>query len=178
METALTRIPAEADWRLADLGTGSGAVALALATERRKCEVHGTDVSRAAIGVAAANARRLGVGNVHFHIGSWCKPLQGKFHLIVSNPPYIDGDDAHLERGDLRFEPRHALTPGTDGLRAIRAIAESVSPALLDGAWLMLEHGWNQGPAVREILDNAGFTNIETVRDLQGHERVTIAEHA
>lgn len=176
VEAALDKIPPKADWRIADLGTGSGAIALALASERTKCEIHATDISTAAISVARRNARKLGIGHVQFHRGSWSQPLQGKFHLIVSNPPYINADDAHLHQGDLRFEPRTALTPGIDGLGAIRKITQLAQPILVSGGWLMFEHGFDQGAATRELLQNSGFINIETLQDLQGHERVTVGE--
>ena len=177
VEAALSKIPANADWRIADLGTGCGAIALALASERQKCEVHATDNSLAAIEVASENANRLDLNHVHFHCGSWTEPLKGKFHLVVSNPPYIDGDDPHLGRGDLRFEPRDALTPGADGLSAIRKISQPARLMLLEGGWLMFEHGWEQGSATRKVMQEAGFIKIETLQDLQGHDRVTIGEN-
>ncbi len=177
VETALGKIPADADWRIADLGTGSGAIALAIASERKKCEVHATDISPAAIEVARENASRLGFNHTHYYCGSWNEPLKGKFHLLVSNPPYIDADDPHLKRGDLRFEPREALTPGLDGLSAIREISQLAQTVLVEGGWLMFEHGWDQGPATRCVMLDAGFTNIETLQDLQGHDRVTIGEN-
>jgi release factor glutamine methyltransferase len=176
VEAALLKIPTDADWRIADLGTGSGAIALAIASERPKCEVHATDISPAAIEVARENARQLGLNQVRFHCGSWSKPLKGKFHVIVSNPPYIDGDDPHLTRGDLRFEPRDALTPGPDGLSAIRLISQLTQAILVEGGWLMFEHGWEQGPTTRQVMHDAGFTNIETLQDLQDHDRVTTGE--
>lgn len=177
VEAALSRIPVNADWRIADLGTGCGAIALAIASERQKCEVHATDNSSAAIEVASENANRLNLNHVRFHCGSWTEPLKGKFHLIVSNPPYIDGDDPHLGRGDLRFEPRNALTPGADGLSAIRTISQLARLMLLEGGWLMFEHGWDQGPATRKVMQEAGFIKTETLQDLQGHDRVTIGEN-
>jgi len=177
VEAALAKIPPQADWRIADLGTGSGAIALAIASERPKCEVHATDISVAALGVARANAVRLGLGHIRFHCGTWAEPLRGRFHLVVSNPPYIDAGDPHLEQGDLRFEPRAALTPGPDGLSAIRHISLAVQAMLVDGGWLMLEHGWQQGAATRQVLQDAGFAVIETLRDLQDHERVTVGEN-
>lgn len=176
VEAALAKIPMEADWRIADLGTGSGAIALAIASERKKCEIHATDNSLAAIEVARENARRLGFNHIQFHCGSWNEPLKGKFHLVVSNPPYIDAADPHLKRGDLRFEPRAALTPGTDGLSAIQTISPLAQAMLVDGGWLMFEHGWEQGPATRSVLQDAGFTHIETLQDLAGHDRVTLGE--
>jgi len=176
VEVALNKIPPNADWRIADLGTGSGAIALALASERTHCEVHATDISTTAINIARKNANKLGIERVRLHQGSWTQPLQGKFHIIVSNPPYINADDPHLKQGDLRFEPRKALTPGTDGLRAIRKITELAQPMLVRGGWLMFEHGFDQGPATRELLQNSGLINVETLHDLQGHERVTVGE--
>lgn len=176
VEAALNKIPPKADWRIADLGTGSGAIALAIASERSKCEIHATDISTKALNVARKNASQLGLNQVQFHRGSWSQPLQGKFHLIVSNPPYVNADDPHLTQGDLRFEPREALTPGTDGLQAIREITQLAHPVLVSGGWLMFEHGFDQGAATREILQGSGFINVETLHDLQGHERVTLGE--
>jgi release factor glutamine methyltransferase len=178
VEAALSKIPESADWRIADLGTGSGAIALAIASERPKCEIHATDISPAAIQVARENARQLGFSQVQFYCGSWGEPLKGKFHLVVSNPPYIDANDPHLAMGDLRFEPRNALCPGVDGLSAIREICLLTKPKLLDGGWLMFEHGWEQGPASRQILQDAAYARVRTLKDLQGHERVTIGEKA
>ncbi len=178
VETALKNIPPAADWRIADLGTGSGAIALALASERKKCEIHATDISAAALEVARENAGHLGFDHVRFHHGSWTRPLQGKFHLIASNPPYVEAGDRHLKRGGLRFEPSEALTPGPDGLSAIREITGQARAMLVDGGWLMFEHGWDQGPAVRGILADDGFAMVETLKDLQGHERVTAGEKA
>ena len=177
VEVALSKIPENSDWRIADLGTGSGAIALAIASERPKCEIHATDVNPAAIEVARENASRLGFGHIHFHCGSWNEPLKGKFHLIVSNPPYIDANDPHLASGDLRFEPRNALSPGADGLSAIREISLLTQAMLVDGGWLMFEHGWEQGPATRKVMLDAGFINIESLQDLQGHDRVMVGEN-
>lgn len=176
VEAALSKIPPDADWRIADLGTGSGAIALAIASERPKCEVHATDISRAGIEVARDNASRLGLDHIHLHRGSWHEPLMGKFHVIVSNPPYIDADDPHLEQGDLRFEPREALTPGADGMSAIRSIGRCIGSILAPGGWLMFEHGWQQAAETREVMQIAGFVQVETRRDLQGHERVTLGQ--
>lgn len=176
VETVLEKIPPGVDWRLADIGTGSGAIALALASERDKCEIHATDISPAALDIARGNAKQLGFKQVHFHHGSWTDPLKGKFHLIASNPPYVCSNDPHLEQGDLRFEPRVALTPGGDGLDAIREITRLAQPILVDGGWLVFEHGWNQGPEVRQIMQDSGFADLRTIRDLQGLDRVTVGE--
>ena len=177
VEAALSKIPTDADWRIADLGTGSGAIALAIASERPKCEVHATDISPAAIEVARENAMQLGLSQIRFHCGSWSEPLKGKFHVLVSNPPYIDGDDPHLTQGDLRFEPRAALTPGPDGLSAIRLISQLAQAILVEGGWLMFEHGWEQGLTTRQVMHDAAYINIETLQDLQDHDRVTAGEN-
>lgn len=174
VELALQKIPHKSDWRIADLGTGSGAIALALASERSNCEIHATDISPAAMELARQNAQELGLKNIEFRLGSWATPLQGHFHLIASNPPYIESTDPHLAQGDLRFEPRIALTPGHDGLSAIRTISEQAVTMLLDGGWLMFEHGWDQGPATREIMTAEGFLQVETHQDIAGHDRITV----
>jgi len=173
VELALERIPLGAASRVADLGTGSGAIAMALASERPDCEVHASDLSAEALAVARRNAHRLGLERVALHLGSWCEPLPGLFDVIVSNPPYVTADDPHLHRGDCRFEPRQALTPGPDGLAAIRAIAGQARARLSPGGWLLMEHGPDQGAAVRELLQALGYTGIVSHRDLLGHERVT-----
>ncbi len=176
VEAALEKIPVNADWRIADLGTGSGAISLAISSERKNCELHATDTSMPAIRVATDNAARLKLDHIIFHKGSWCQPLTGKFHLIVSNPPYVEANDPHLQQGDCRFEPHQALTPGPDGLSAIRDICGAANSMLVEGGWLMFEHGWNQGPASLEIMLESGYGEVETLQDLQGHDRVTIGE--
>ncbi len=175
VELALERIPQEADWRIADLGTGSGAIALALARERPACHVIATDLSADALRVARGNAENLGVGNLEFRHGPWLAPLAGeKLSLIASNPPYVHPDDPHLTRGDLRFEPASALGSAPDGLRDIREIAHAARAHLMPGGWLLLEHGYDQGPAVRDILAIQGYGELATHTDLSGHERVTL----
>lgn len=179
VELALLRLPTDRSLRVADLGTGSGAIALALAHERPKAEVIATDASAGALAIADANARSLGLGNVQFRHGDWFAPLTGEsFDLIASNPPYIADSDTHLDEGDLRFEPRSALASGADGLDAIRQIARDTPPYLRSGGWLLLEHGWKQGEAVRELLVAAGLVKVETVRDLEDRDRVTIGRAA
>ena len=174
VELALQRIAREAQVDIADLGTGSGAIALALAHERPHARVLGSDASTAALNVARANAARLGIGNVDFAQGDWCDALGARrFELIVSNPPYIVAHDAHLAQGDLRFEPAAALASGSDGLDAIRAIARAAPAHLQARAWLLLEHGHEQGAAVRAILQQSGFVDVSTMRDLEARERVS-----
>ena len=157
--------------RVADLGTGSGAIALAIQHRRPDAQVCAVDLSEAALGVARANAARLGLA-VRFHAGSWWAPLAGRhFDLVVSNPPYIAGDDPHLAA--LQHEPALALTPGGDGLDAIRSIVAGSAGHLGAGAWLLLEHGWDQADAVAALLRAAGFEAVATRRDLAGHARCT-----
>ncbi len=175
VELALARIPEQADWRLADLGTGSGAIALALARERPSCRITATDRSSGALAVARANATRLGIANLEFREGAWYAPLAGeRFQMIVSNPPYIAADDRHLSEGDLRFEPRSALAAGPEGLDDLRLIAAGARTHLHDGGWLLLEHGYDQGAAVRALLDDNGLVDVRSERDALGHERVTL----
>lgn len=174
VELALARLPRNAACHVADLGTGSGAIALAIASERPQARIVATDASAAALAVARRNAQRLGIGNVAFAHGDWLAPLAGqRFALIVSNPPYIEADDPHLAQGDLRFEPTTALASGADGLDAIRRIVHA-APAHLDpGSWLLFEHGWNQGEAARALLAGAGYTEVFTAQDLERRDRVS-----
>lgn len=174
VELALQRVPAGAAWRLLDLGTGSGAVALALAHERPHCRITATDMSAKALAVAAENAADLGLENLEFLAGDWFAPLgERRFHLIVSNPPYVREGDPHLETGDARYEPRSALTAGSDGLRDLTHIVASAPYHLERGGWVLLEHGHDQGMAVRALLSQRGFSDTVTSRDLQGIERVS-----
>lgn len=173
VETVLEFIPGDGAWRIADLGTGCGAVAIALASERPGCEVHATECSAAALRVARANVESLTPGRVRLHLGSWLEPLVGRFSVIVSNPPYVAADDPHLQRGDCRFEPLQALTPGTDALAAIRHIAGHALPRLEAGGMLAFEHGYDQGKASRALLQGLGYAEVRTVRDLEGRERVS-----
>lgn len=175
VEQALARLPADRPCTIADLGTGSGAIALALASERPLAQVLATDFSGEALAVAKRNAARNAVSNVAFAQGSWHVPLHGqRFDLIASNPPYIASDDPHLARGDLRFEPSTALASGQDGLDDIRLIADGARAHLLPGGWLLLEHGWDQGAAIRALLQQAGLDEVQTVQDLEQRDRVTL----
>ncbi len=174
VELALERLPEHAPTRVLDLGTGSGAIALSIATERPQAGVVASDASDDALDVAKRNAVRLCIPNVAFAYGDWLKPLVGhRFDLIVSNPPYIESVDPHLQQGDLRFEPAAALASGADGLDAIRRIVTDAPAHLLPGGWLLFEHGWNQGAASRDLLAHAGYAEVFTAQDLEGRDRVT-----
>ena len=173
VETALAFIPEDAAWRIADLGAGSGAIALALAIDRPRCEIHATEYSEAALGIAQENGRAIAPGRVQFHQGSWLAPLEGRFWMLVSNPPYIASDDPHLQQGDCRFEPGEALTPGPDGLAAIRHIATESLRYLEHGGMLAFEHGYDQGTQARQMLTELGYSDVKTRKDLGNRERVT-----
>jgi release factor glutamine methyltransferase len=153
-----------------DLGTGSGAIALALQSQRKDATVTAVDFSQDALDVASANAQRLRL-RVQFVQSSWLEKVQGTFDVIVSNPPYIREDDAHMPA--LRHEPRQALTSGADGLDDIRTIIAQAPQHLKAGAWLLMEHGWDQAGAVQQLLRQAGFTQVHSRQDLSGIERCT-----
>jgi release factor glutamine methyltransferase len=175
VELALARLPPGRALRIADHGTGSGAIALALAHERPLAQVVATDASVAALQVARGNAEALRTGNLAFRHGDWLAPLAGeRYDLVASNPPYIAAGDPHLGEGDLRFEPDAALASGEDGLAAIRTIGRDAPAHLVPGGWLLLEHGWEQGAAVRALLQQAGFVDVATERDLEARDRVTL----
>ena len=179
VELALARIPRDAVVQVADLGTGSGAIALSIAKERPRARVVATDASVDALQVAHRNATRNQVTNCEFRKGDWLAPLSGeRFHVIASNPPYIAEGDPHLGQGDLRFEPAMALSCGHDGLDAIRVIVAAAPQHLDLGGWLLLEHGWDQGRAVRTLLLDAGFIDVETVQDLERRDRVSLGRRA
>ena len=160
--------------RIADLGTGCGAVAIALAREAHRAEIVATDIDAAALKVARRNVARLAPGRVALRLGSWCDPLEaGRYCVIASNPPYLRAADPHLREDGVRCEPRRALVSGRDGLAAIRAIAGGAGRCLRPAGRLALEHGAEQGAAVRSVLRAAGFDRVRTRWDLGGRERVT-----
>lgn len=172
VEWSLALLAGRAAPRVADLGTGSGAIALALAAERPDARIDATDVSAAALAVARRNAQSLGFSQVNLVEGHWFEALApDAYDLLVSNPPYIAHDDAHLAA--LRFEPLQALTDGADGLNALREIIGGARAHLADDGWLLVEHGYDQGAAVRDLFARAGFSDVRTRRDLGGQERAT-----
>jgi release factor glutamine methyltransferase len=172
VELALAHLPRDRPIRVADLGTGSGAIALAIAFERPRAEVVAVDASAEALAVAKENATTLRLPNVELRNGDWCEPLGAeRFDLIASNPPYIALGDLHLDA--LRYEPSSALSSGHDGLDAIRAILRGAPAQLREGGALLIEHGWEQGEAVRALFEAAGFLEVETARDVEQRERVT-----
>ncbi|MFL6588039.1 MAG: peptide chain release factor N(5)-glutamine methyltransferase [Luteimonas sp.] len=174
VELALARLPDTAA-RVVDLGTGSGAIALAIARERPDAAVLATDASPDALAVARANAQALGLTRVRFAHGDWYAPLDhARFDVIASNPPYIEDADPHLAQGDLRFEPASALSSGADGLDAIRILAAGAPAHLAPGGWLLIEHGLAQGAAVRALFEQAGLVEVITERDLEARDRVTL----
>lgn len=174
VELALS-LPVPDDGIVVDLGTGSGAIALAMASQKPNWQVLATDKSEQALSTAKANAEGNGIHSVQFFLGSWCEPLAGKqLNMIVTNPPYIREDDPHLKTGDVRFEPLPALVSGADGLDDIRHIIQASPSLLLPGGWLLIEHGYEQGKAVAQLLERQGFCSVRTRKDLAGLERVTL----
>jgi len=173
VEVALSKLPDDQPRRVLDLGTGSGAIALALAHERRRAVVVGTDRSPAALDVARANAVRLQLANVEFIAADWYRAVpSGEWDLIAANPPYIGAGDPHLAEGDLRFEPRMALSPGAEGLAALREIVGGARVHLAVGGWLAVEHGYDQSAAVQQLFRAAGLAEVAAIRDLAGIHRV------
>lgn len=174
VELALQRIPAHSRFRVLDLGTGSGAIAISIAHGRPDAEMVAVDASEAALQVARENARRLGIANLSFQQSDWFSELVGqRYNLIVSNPPYVAAGDVHLDQGDVRFEPISALASGTDGLDDIRRIVAQAGDFLELGGWLLLEHGYDQADKVRTLLDCYGFTEVFSTKDVAGIERVS-----
>lgn len=174
IERVLQLIPSDQPCRILDLGTGSGAIAITIAKHRPHCEVTAVDLSPAAIAIAQWNAHNLQTHNLHFVTGSWFDELSGKkFDLIVSNPPYVADNDPHLQQGDLRFEPQMALSAGDNGLSCINHIINKAPDHLVENGWLLLEHGYNQAFACRQLLQERDFSNICSHPDLAGIMRVS-----
>ncbi len=174
VESALELLPASIAHRLLDLGTGTGAIALSLAKDRAQWSVTAVDRVDEAVQLAERNRQRLHLENAQVLRSHWFSAVEGqRFDLILSNPPYIPANDPHLIEGDVRFEPSSALVSGPDGLDDLRLIISQAPAHLLAGGWLLLEHGYDQGAAVRELLSHHGFEQIQTRRDLADHERIT-----
>jgi release factor glutamine methyltransferase len=174
VDLALERIAAGTPARILDVGTGSGCVAVAIASERSHCKIVALDQSYEALAIARRNAFELRVGNVAFLQSNWFEALRDEhFDVIVSNPPYVAAGDPHLASGDLRFEPKTALESGADGLDAIRHIAAESAKHLTPGGWLLVEHGHDQGAAVRALFEASGYAEVFSERDLADIERVT-----
>lgn len=178
VEQALARLPATA-YRILDLGTGTGAIALALASERPDCQVTAVDVMPDAVALAMRNVARLGFNNVKIQQSSWFDALVGQqFDMIVSNPPYIDECDPHLSQGDVRFEPLTALVAADEGLADIAHIVTVSRQYLTAGGWLLIEHGWTQAEAVHALFTQAGYERVETCQDYGGNDRLTLGKMA
>ena len=188
VEAALARASTPTG-RLLDLGTGTGAIALAFASEKPHWQVVGVDVRPEAVALAADNARTLNITNATFLVSDWFSALRSSspsesspgspspgstFEIIVSNPPYIAADDPHLGQGDVRFEPRSALVAEADGMADLLHLITTAQAFLSPGGWLVLEHGYQQAPSVRQALKLAGYQSVESVQDMGGHERVTL----
>jgi release factor glutamine methyltransferase len=179
VDLALACISPEQACRVLDLGTGTGAIALAIAHECAHAHVTAVDFSEAALIVARSNAAELKIRNIELIRSDWYAELAGQtFAVIVSNPPYIEEADAHLQQGDLRFEPRTALASGVDGLDAIRMIIAGAKIHLQPQGCLLIEHGWNQASEIREIFAHAGFIDIQTEQDLEDRDRVTLGRNS
>ncbi len=180
VDAALEKIPdpSAAPFTVLDLGTGTGAIALAIAHNRPQARVLAVDASDAALAVAKQNADNLNIRNVQFSPSDWYAGVADqRFDIIVSNPPYIAQDDPHLSQGDLRFEPMSALASGVDGLDDIRRIIEQSLLHLNPQGWLMLEHGYDQAVAVADLMAQAGLIDIATRQDLGKHDRVTLGKN-
>lgn len=174
VETALELLPMRPA-RVLDLGTGTGAIALALASECPAWQVTALDRVPEAVALAERNRDRLGLANAQVHLSHWYDAVAGeRFDLILSNPPYIAADDPHLVAGDVRFEPSSALVAGQDGLDDLRVIIAQAPDHLSAGGWLLLEHGYDQASAVRELLTRHGFIDVASRLDLAGHERISM----
>lgn len=176
VEQVLKLLPADKACKVADLGTGSGAIAIALALERPLWQITAVDISSKALAVAKENAEKLGVNSIDFQYGNWCENLtETSYDCIVSNPPYIAVDDPALEQMVKQYEPESALISGRTGLECIEILASEAKSYLVPGGYLVLEHGYQQYQSVKSLLQQEGYSNIEVCTDYAGHLRVTAA---
>lgn len=178
VKQALARIPEDAAWTILDLGTGSGAIAIAIAKERPRCNLIATDRSLAALQIARQNAHINKVANVHFLASNWLTSFAREFqaNMILSNPPYITVDDPHLSAGDLRFEPPGALVAGSEGLNDLQHILIAAKTHLKSGGWLLLEHGYEQQTALANLLAEHGYQSIHCHRDYANQPRLSLGQ--
>jgi release factor glutamine methyltransferase len=178
VELSLAILPVNQSRRILDLGTGSGIIAVTLASERPKAQVSATDISQKALRVAVDNAKKHNVENIQFYLSNWFdKVPQVTYDLIVSNPPYIAEKDDHLQQGDLRFEPKTALVSPEQGLKDIRTIAETSLKRLKPGGYLIVEHGYNQQHEIYNLFQQLGYQNLQSHSDLSGQPRVTLGQY-
>jgi release factor glutamine methyltransferase len=177
VELAIEQIPTDQAWSIADLGTGCGAIGLAIGKERPNCQIMATDISASAIEIAKQNAQQLNITNVSFNQGDWFEACAGqRFDVIVSNPPYVAAGDPHLQQGDLRFEPIIALKANDDGIAELKTIIETSILYLAPGGWLFVEHGYDQGEAVGELFNNSGFDQVTCHADFASRDRITLGQ--
>ena len=177
VELALEQIPQEQTWRIADLGTGTGAIALAIAKERPQCAIDATDVSKKALLIAERNAKHNNVNNVHFHHSDWFQNLNSNhYNMVISNPPYVAPDDPHLKQGDLRFEPESALSAGDEGYADLFHIAEQARPFLKPEGYLLCEHGFEQQKRLYEQLIKLGYKEVTGHNDYAQQPRAVSAQ--
>jgi release factor glutamine methyltransferase len=178
IELSLALIPADQPYKIIDLGTGSGIIAITLAAERPHAQVSATDISSNALHIAKMNAAKHKVEHIQFHKSNWFDSIpDGKFNLIISNPPYVTEDDEHLQQGDLRFEPKTALISAQHGLSDIQAIAETARNRLKNGGFLLVEHGYNQKEKVQTLIRSLGYSHVKTENDLTGQPRATYGQY-
>jgi release factor glutamine methyltransferase len=176
VETALKCLPNERPARILDIGTGSGCIALSLALERPDCSVTAVDLSARALTIAQENAHRLHAQAQLLHSNLFDSLGDACFDLIISNPPYIPASDPHLRQGDVRFEPKLALTAGAEGLDTLKPLVWAAPHHLVSGGWLMLEHGWDQQDSCHSLLVESGFMKVQCLLDLAGHGRLTLGQ--
>jgi release factor glutamine methyltransferase len=177
VELALQKVPFNSDWNILDLGTGSGAIGISIASERLACNITATDICLDALRIAKKNGELANLTNIEFIAGSWSMPVKNRsFNLIVSNPPYISEEDDALK--NLQYEPKKALISGVDGLDDIRILARDCSDLLTQNGWLMVEHGASQEESVKNIFTNESWKDICCHNDLTGYPRVTVARYS